>query len=586
MLSVEGHDRTKVMNQSWKRCQDFGLAPSDPWDDNLLSETRIRELLDQRGPIVKHAEQVFERMSSFIKQTKQIAMLIDAEGHIVHSVGDPDFSCKAGLIQLKVGANWEERRKGTNAIGIALAEKMPIRVHAGEHYFVSHHFLTCASSPVFGTNGELLGVVNISGKQENFHDHSLMIASLAADSLQNRLIVEDSMKEHLITLKELDYTARNHPMPLLTLDKDNRIIRANQAALHVVGRDAIGKEFNSHKGFAVETIQDYQGKSWRSVAIRKPQSGDKHLYTFEDIVGSCPSILQRKELAYKAALTDFPVLLLGESGTGKELFAQSIHTAGPRRDQPFIAVNCSAIPDSLVESELFGYERGAFTGANREGQMGKFSAAHKGTLFLDEIGDMSLRAQAALLRVLQEGILTPVGSVKERSVDVRIIAATNRNLTEEVQEGRFRADLYYRLKGIQVTLPPLRERKDLLMLVHALLEKNSQRIPLLTEAAQRKLLDYHWPGNIRELNSVLVQATFLSDGGSISPEHLPIENIDQRLPAEDRSDVVTSLQDAEIAAIKQALRVTEWNVRKAADLLKIGRTTLYRKIEEYGIVFF
>jgi transcriptional regulator of acetoin/glycerol metabolism len=583
MSSLEQTGLPDILANSWKRCHEYGLRPSDPVDDTILTGSRIREILHQHQSVIQHAEHVFNNMSHLIKQSGQMALLVDAHGNILHGVGDPGFSRRAEQVQLQVGANWEEKRKGTNAIGIALKEKTPVRVHAGEHYYKLNRFLTCASSPVFGPDGELIGVIDISGRSESYQPFTLTLARMAADSLQNRLILEQARNEHLITLRELDLAVQSHPLPLLSLDRDNRIIRANPAALRIIGKDAVGKEFAGAKGFAVETIHDHRNKVWRSVAIRKQKPDGVRMYDFSDIFGTCPSLLEKKELARKAALTDFPVLLLGESGTGKELFAQSMHTSSPRAAGPFVAVNCGAIPDSLVESELFGYERGAFTGANREGSMGKFEAAHKGTIFLDEIGDMSLRAQAALLRVLQEGSITPVGSARSKPVDTRVIAATHRNLAEEVKAGRFRADLYYRLKGIQITLPPLRARSDIANLALHLLAKHGYPSSRLTEEAQLKLQRYAWPGNIRELNSILIQACFLAEGGPIGPEHLQFDEGAGPAPGTKPQETASSLKEAEIAAIRNALRLTGWNVSKAAGLLAIGRTTLYRKMEEYGI---
>ncbi|MFC5653448.1 sigma-54-dependent Fis family transcriptional regulator [Paenibacillus solisilvae] len=571
---------------SWKRCHDFGLKPTDPANDNILTESRIQALLRQNEQTIHYAEQVFEQMNISIKQSGQMALFIDSEGTIIHTVGDADFSSRAVAVQLQVGANWAERRKGTNAIGVALAEKKPVRVHAQEHYFYSNHFLTCASAPVFNSIGELIGVINISGKQENYHAYTFTLACMAAYSLQNKILLEESKKEHLITLRELEHTAHNHPQPLLSLSRDNRILGANQAAIRIVGADAIGKEFTKLEGFSVETIHNDHQKLWQSVSIRKQAVNEPRLYSFKDIIGTCPLIIQKKELAQKAAATEFPILLLGESGVGKELFAQSIHTASTRSAEPFIALNCSAIPDSLIESELFGYARGAFTGANKDGNVGKFEAAHKGTIFLDEIGDMPLRAQAALLRVLQEGMITPVGSIKSRIIDARVIAATNKDLAAEVKAGRFRADLYYRLKGIHITLPALRERSDILTLAVHLLQKHTFPCPFLTETAQHKLLSYSWPGNIRELNGILMQAVFLAGKQPIDAGHLSFEASDEAVQAESGEGHLQTMKDAEITAIKKALKASEWNLSKAAGQLKIGRTTLYRKIEEYGITLF
>ncbi len=586
LLSVENNFLSEAAALSWKRCHEFGLKPTDPIDDDILTGSHIQPILRQNEQTIHYAEQIFEQMHAGIKQSGQMALLIDPQGTIIHTVGDADFSRRAVAVQLQVGANWTESRKGTNAIGVALAEKKPVRVHAHEHYFSSNHFLTCASAPIFNAIGELIGVINISGKQEHYHAYTFSLACMAAFSLQNKILLEESKKEHLVTLRELDYTAQNHPLPLLSLSRDNQILRANQAALRLVGSDAIGQTFTKLDGFSVETIHNEHQKLWQSVSIRKQEANGPRLYTFKDIVGACPAIIQKKELAQKAAATDFPVLLLGESGVGKELFAQSIHTASYRSAQPFIALNCSAIPDSLIESELFGYARGAFTGANKDGNAGKFEAAHKGTIFLDEIGDMPLRAQAALLRVLQEGMITPVGSVKSKRIDIRVIAATNKNLAAEVKDGRFRADLYYRLKGIHLTLPALRERSDILALAAHLLQKHASPCPSLTEAAQHKLLGYSWPGNIRELSGILMQAVFLAGGQAIDAEHLSFEEeTPAELPASGMAEPLT-LRDAEVTAIKQALKASEWNLSKAAVRLKIGRTTLYRKIEEYGITMF
>ncbi|UKS25962.1 sigma-54-dependent Fis family transcriptional regulator [Paenibacillus sp. HWE-109] len=586
MLPIENNFLSEAASLSWKRCHELGLKPNDPVDDDILTGSHIHTLLRQNEQIIHYTEQIFEQMNAGIKQSGQMALLIDSAGTIIHTVGDVDFSRRALAVQLQVGANWAERRKGTNAIGVAIADKKPVRVHAEEHYFSSNRFLTCASAPIFNSTGELIGVINISGKQEHYHAYTSTLACMAAFSLQNKLLLEESKKEHLITLRELEHTALNHPLPLLSLSRDNRILRANHAAIRIVGSDAIGKELTKLDGFSVETIHNEHPKLWQSVSIAKQTANGQRLYTLRDIVGTCPTIIQKIELAKKAAMTDFPVLLLGESGVGKELFAQSIHSASPRSAEPFIALNCSAIPDSLIESELFGYARGAFTGANKDGNAGKFEAAHKGTIFLDEIGDMPLRAQAALLRVLQESTITPVGSSKSKTIDARVVAATNKDLTAEVKAGRFRADLYYRLKGIHLTLPALRERSDILALAVHFLQKQPFPCPFLTEKAQHKLLTYKWPGNIRELNGVLMQAVFLAGEQAIDAEHLSLEEPEEAVQPKSGEDQPSTLKDAEITVIKKALKASEWNLSKAAGQLRIGRTTLYRKIEEYGITLF
>lgn len=311
---------------------------------------------------------------------------------------------------------------------------------------------------------------------------------------------------------------------------------------------------------------------------------------FSDIVSEDSGMSEAISFAKRAATLDISLFISGESGTGKELFAQSIHGASLRNNKPFIALNCSAIPESLLESELFGYEKGAFTGANNSGQVGKFEAADGGTLFLDEIGDMSLPAQATLLRVLQEHAVTRIGGINPRPIDVRIIAATHKNLQEEIAAGRFRADLYYRLNGFTIKLPALRERSDLVLLAGYILS----RIPFkkeeteLTEDAKTFIREYEWPGNFRQLQNVLQQATFMANQKQITKEMLtsicPISSNSTNEREQPEMTGAKSLQEHEVNAIKQVLQQTKGNISHAAKQLNIGRNTLYRKLKAYNLI--
>jgi transcriptional regulator of acetoin/glycerol metabolism len=580
LSSLTPQEEQKMIERSWNRCYSFGFKPMDAVHDDLLTDQQLKELLQENRDLLHHVSPVLEKLAPFLRKSGQIALFVDRHGFVLHTLSDPDFEFQAKKLQLRVGANWREQKKGTNAMGVALQEEKPVRIHGEQHFFIQNRFLACTASPIFTTTGELAGVINISTRKEQYHPFLSSLVCLIAESVQNRLLFEQAKQEHLITLKELEHTSNRLHTPLLTLDSDNRIIRANQAAQRMLGKDCIGKEFHEKKGFVIESISDQTRKIWRSVAFLTKETKSQQWYTFEDIAGSCASIQSVKALAKKAAEKDLSILLIGETGTGKELFAQSIHSASPRAGHPFIAVNCSAIPENLIESELFGYEGGAFSGAKGEGNLGKFEAAHQGTLFLDEIGDMSLRAQAALLRVLQEKVITPVGSVKSKPVDVRIIAATNKNLWEEIKAKRFRDDLYYRLKGIQITLPPLRKRSDLIELAeHILRQWNGSSTVTLSAEAKTKLLSYAWPGNVRELVSVLHQAAFLAEENRIGPEHLQFEWEER----EDHQPKVPSLPVWEEEAIRQSLQMARWNISKAAKLLQISRNTLYRKMHEYNI---
>jgi PAS domain S-box-containing protein len=315
-------------------------------------------------------------------------------------------------------------------------------------------------------------------------------------------------------------------------------------------------------------------------------------YTFASIVGSGGTIAAAKEEARRASKTDSTVLLRGETGTGKELFAHAIHAAGSRRSGPFIKLNCAAVPAALLESELFGYEEGAFTGAKKGGKPGKFEMAQGGTLFLDEIGDMPLPMQSKLLRVLQEREVERVGSTSPKRVDIRVIAATGKNLEEQVGEGKFRADLYYRINVIPIRIPPLRERReDVVEIAEHLLSKISTESGVgpkrrLSPEAGDALCSHGWPGNIRELQNVLERAVAMGRGDLLLPEHLPAHLL-RAVPGAGRETPPGSLasvrSEAERAAILAALKASGGNKSKAAVLLRIHRVKLYEKMKRHGI---
>jgi two-component system, NtrC family, response regulator len=312
----------------------------------------------------------------------------------------------------------------------------------------------------------------------------------------------------------------------------------------------------------------------------------KTRYSFEQIFGNSKVIKETISLARKVAPTDSTVLLEGETGTGKELFAQSIHNASPRRSKPFIAVNCSAFPKDLLESEVFGYKKGAFTGANID-KKGLFAEAHEGTLFLDEIGDMDLGLQAKLLRVLEDQSFTRIGDTKPVKVDVRIIAATNRDLLHEAHQEHFRTDLYYRLSGFKIVVPPLRDRKeDLADLANHFIRfysnKTNKKISGMDEGFFRKLKEYDWPGNTRELKNMIERAVILADKELLSVDLLPYEIVKANHDTS-FSSFEGTIEELEKMHIRKILSITGGNKTKAAEILGIGIPTLYRKIDKFGL---
>ncbi|SFJ84414.1 sigma-54 interaction domain-containing protein [Thermoflavimicrobium dichotomicum] len=328
-----------------------------------------------------------------------------------------------------------------------------------------------------------------------------------------------------------------------------------------------------------EELNYYKGELLKHAGVR---------YSLDDMIGNSPAMQKVKQMAKRVATSDTTVFIGGESGTGKEMLAHAIHQLSRRRLGPFVKVNCAAIPESLLESVLFGYAEGAFTGAVRGGRKGKFEMAHRGSIFLDEIGELSLPMQAKLLRVLQEKEIEPVGAVHPIKVDVRIIAASNRNLEQMVKENRFREDLYYRLNVVTITLPPLRERKeDIPELTHHLLEQLAHEIGIyakgITPEAMECLLSYHWPGNIRELRNVLERSLHMMEGSVIQKEHLPYHFITHQSRDHHHYSLRMAIEQAERDHIQCILKITQGDREQAIRLLGISRASFYNKLKKYQL---
>ncbi|HTS03839.1 MAG TPA: sigma 54-interacting transcriptional regulator [Thermoanaerobaculia bacterium] len=384
----------------------------------------------------------------------------------------------------------------------------------------------------------------------------------------------------LLATLELAKTAAKSPSTVLIMTAYATVDTAVNA-MKAGAFDYVVKPFDPEEvSLVVEKIVAQQALVRENVILRKAL---KKEYRFHDLVTKSPALLATLELAKTAAKSPSTVLILGESGTGKELLARAIHAESPRVAKPFVAVSCAALTETLLESELFGYEKGAFTGANGRRE-GKFEAADGGTLFLDEIGDISPKLQLDLLRVLEERRVTRVGGTDSVGVDVRIIAATNRDLRRAVDEGRFRQDLFYRLNVITITLVPLRDRKeDIPLLVDRFLEQLSSELKREVEGvspeAMAILLAHTWPGNVRELRNVLERAIVVSDGPVLSARHLGL-TLETGAPAPEHP---ASLEEIERQHIGAVLRQTAGNVTQAARILDIDRVTLYAKIRKYGL---
>jgi transcriptional regulator of acetoin/glycerol metabolism len=600
-----------VLHERWTRSRQHGLTPDGRTPGTPhASSAQLARTLDHRRTLVSHARPVMAFLNEHIRDSDSLVVLADPQGMLLHALGNLGFADRAARVALRPGAIWSEQWRGTNAIGTALAEDAAVVVHGAEHYLERNGFLTCAAAPIADATGQLLGVLDISGDRRGYHRHTLGLVRSGARMIEHQLFEArhaDALKLRLHAQAEGLGTVTEG---LVALSEDGWIVAATTAALELLGlpRPAIGT--TTIEGvFAIDMATLLSG---RGAALRGPHTLRRHdgsaLWARLDIgrtlrlPASATDLVARPvdalaaldtgDTAMQAAIArarrvlDKPIALLlqGESGVGKEVFARAAHRSGSRRERPFVAVNCAALPETLIEAELFGYRAGAFTGASRQGAPGRIREAHGGTLFLDEIGDMPLAMQARLLRVLQDRQVVPLGGGKPVDVDFQLVCATHRRLRSEVEAGRFREDLYYRVNGLALSLPPLRERSDQPVLVAAMLRELRPRdTPTLSPSLAAAFATHHWPGNLRQLANALRTACALLDDGEqvIERAHLP-EDLAAELGDDGRGqpieDVDTDLRLQADRCIEQVLRSCEGNVSKAARRLGISRNTLYRKL--------
>lgn len=614
-----------IIASSHQRSLSYGLSPDARADFSPLECNDLALLIEQNRMLHTHAVPAMETLYQQIINTHNMVILTDANGIIVHSLGDDDFLEKASRVALQPGVAWSEQSKGTNAIGTAIAEKSATLVHATQHYLTANHFLTCSAAPITDHAGNVVGVLDVSGDQRSFHKHTMALVRMSALMIENQLFsatFDDAITLHFHARPEFIGTLMEG---IVSFTPGGRFLAANRNGLFQLGlpfaalqshtlRSLFGMPVSSvfdhyrtaapglldlcmHSGVRVygraklrlsNDIQALSGNHERASAAlhltpshakqaARRLSGLRYLNTgdpqLEQVIAKVNKVLGR----------DIPILVMGETGTGKELLAQAIHNDSPRASGPFVAVNCASIPETLIESELFGYEDGAFTGARKKGSIGKILAANGGTLFLDEIGDMPLGLQARLLRVLQERMVTPLGSGKSIAVNVELICATNHNLRERIARGLFREDLYYRLNGLVVKLPPLRERTDLETVVKKILATESNGAHYVVSQDLLLMFKRHkWPGNFRQLTNLLRTAIIMAgDEHEINLLHMPddfLDDIDVPATAAPMHDAETRLEQQEYSAIVRALEANGGNVSATARALGISRTTIYRKM--------
>jgi transcriptional regulator of acetoin/glycerol metabolism len=620
-------DMVAFIATSHRRSEGYGLSPGARPDFTPLSRTDLSILVARNRMLHSHAVPAMETLYQQIVNTHNMVILTDAHGVIVHSLGDADFLERANRVALTPGVAWSEESKGTNAIGTAIAEKAPSTVHADQHFLAANHFLTCSAAPITDHRGNVVGVLDVSGDQRSFHRHTMGLVRMSALMIENQMFAatfENAITLHFHVRPEFIGTLMEG---IASFTPGGRFLAANRNGLFQLGLSFPALQthsFSSLFGLPVSALYDHyrtaapgllelcmhngvriRGRAELRLAtgvhaltgpaeppvsaavptrartprrppgLRNLNTGDLQL---EQVIDKVSKVLGR----------DIPILIMGETGTGKELLAQAIHNDSPRSRGSFVAVNCASIPESLIESELFGYEEGAFTGARKKGTVGKILQANGGTLFLDEIGDMPFPLQARLLRVLQERMVTPLGSVKSIPLDVDLICATNHNLRDRIAKGLFREDLYYRLNGLVVKLPPLRDRTDLETVIRKILASESAgRHYRIADEVLHLFKRHKWPGNLRQLANLLRTAMIMAgDEEQIDLRHMPDDFLDEigSVPAAATSSTDSliaagaNLDEMEHTAILRSLEAHGGNVSATARALGVSRNTIYRKL--------
>lgn len=557
-------------------------------------------------------EYLFEQ----VRHAQSVVILADSQGTLMHTLGDAYFLNKAERVALATGACWHEDHRGTNAIGTAIAERGAVQIHGAEHFLDRNGFLTCAAAPIMSSCGDLLGILDISGDQHNGHPQTLGLVSTAARMIENRLMESTCRRNIRLHLHGYAEGLGTVAEGIVAVSEDGWIIGANRGALALLQMTAQGiggtqlgsvldvrltdllMRHRRRPGQPVQVslldgtpvfLQVHADPALLSTqSVRSPHES-------EQAVKDALSSLDTGDLKWRSAADKarrvmdkpIPILIQGESGVGKELFARAIHDSSKHRSGSLVAINCAAIPETLIEAELFGYVSGAFTGAKKEGSIGRLREANGGTLFLDEIGDMPLSMQTRLLRVMQERMVTPLGGGRPVEVDFALICATHCNLRDEAEKGRFRSDLFYRINGLTVHLPALRERTDFQALTERLLsDLNPDCEVHLAPELLGKMSKYCWPGNLRQLASVLRTASAMlnDEENCIDLPHLPDDIAEDLLLTPSAQSTLRekqgpqNLEELSRYAVRQALQSSRGNISLAARTLGISRQTLYRKM--------
>jgi sigma-54 dependent transcriptional regulator, acetoin dehydrogenase operon transcriptional activator AcoR len=629
------------VTRSWYRClREYRIEPSAPRQNSVLNSQSLKELQQRMGELLPVARAEMESLYEQIAGSGFAVILSDTQGVVLTTITDPALQREFRHAGLTLGAHWDERHEGTNGIGTCLAEGCPVTVHREEHFRGYNLSLSCSGAPILDPHGSIIAVLDASTANSSdsrlIQRHTMALVNMSAHLISRWNFLNEFSQSWILRFHSRpEFVGLLHEA-LIAMDGAGNIRAVNESALLQLGcstrKALVGEPIERFFQFDFATLerraQFEPSTIWpvrdlahgrrffaiargplrpaaRTLELAAPnpaaETGDgAQRESGQHHVGEDAQMRKNLNFGRQLFAKQVPILLQGATGTGKEAFAKALHHSGLWFDKAFVTVNCAAIPESLIESELFGYTRGAFTGAVKEGRVGKILQSNGGTLFLDEIGDMPLILQTRLLRVLEEREVVPLGSDQALPVCLHVISATHRDIRRMIQDGEFREDLYYRLNGITLHLPLLRDRSDKADLIRTLLlEENADQESIeIAEDAFQKLLDYSWPGNIRQLRNALRTASALCRDGIIRLSNLPQEILHTEAraiapPSVERTvEAVAAtlnlpsaaLRDAECAALLRELERMHWNISRTAQALGISRNTLYRKIHKHNIV--
>ncbi|MBE0618884.1 MAG: sigma-54-dependent Fis family transcriptional regulator [Proteobacteria bacterium] len=583
----------RMLLSDWRRCRSLGVS-SNMKHGVLLSKDEYAKALAGSRLLLERAEPVLSQAQRYLSGVPGILILTDGDGTILRVVGDPSVRSKADrMSNIVEGSRWSEDVSGTNGIGTAIKKKAPVHIYSSEHYCEGWHCWTCAATPIIDPLGEaVMGVVDFTTVEVDYRDSSVALTYGLAGQIQKELLVQLD-RDHAELIRHFaDYAARFPSDHVRVLDRLGHVVRSSpvmgspergEPDAQLLGPPAEVQELRSREGGeAIGSLIIARRRHRAKGPVHAPRRSDSSVRSFGGFLTGDEDLKRTLERLGRVLATELGILLIGETGTGKEVIARYVHDESNRRHGPFVPVNCGAISKELFESRFFGYERGAFTGADPKGRQGLFEQARGGTLFLDEIGELPLDMQTGLLRVLESNKFRRIGAEKETDADCRIVAATNRPLAQAIEEGLFRPDLYYRLGVFTIHIPPLRERKtDIPVLIDHLVEAfcEGNRVPpkTMTKEALQFLVDQPWPGNGRQLRNVISSAMVCSE------DPITIDDLSQDFggaPSLPQETGTIRAQEREM--ILTALRKYR-SVSKVCRQLGISRSTIYRRFQAFGI---